>query len=128
VLSDLLHFGPAHASSRAGLNGVLEAAEAIAGHLAAQPGGAGELPDELLRAIEETSHGAADGPAEQLAGLLATYALALTEAPPVRLPAEDAWHAAAAMLYALAEAAGDAADATIARCADVAYHKLFPSK
>ena len=127
-LSGLLHFGPAHASSRAALTGVLDAGDAIARHRTAQSSSAGDLPDELLQILEETSQGAADGPAEQAAVLLATYALALTDTPPVRLPAEDAWHVAAAMLCALAEASGDAADATIVRCAEVAYRVLFPSE
>jgi hypothetical protein len=40
--------------------------------------------------------------------------------------AEQAWQTATELLAAIAHAAGDAADPTIARCAELAYKRLFP--
>jgi hypothetical protein len=128
MLCDLLLPAHPHYPARAELIRVLDSSEAIARSLAAHPVNPSELPDELLDVVAEASQGAADGSAEQALVLLATYALALTHRPPVNLPAGDAWQLAAAMLCAIAEAAGAAADARIARCADLAYRELFPSK
>jgi hypothetical protein len=105
--------------SRIALVGVLGAAETIA------MGPDGELPQELGVLLEEIAGGSPDSTAENAAVLLAGYALAQAAVPHVAMPPEDAWQAAAAILCAIAEVAGETIDPTIARCAEIAYRRLF---
>jgi hypothetical protein len=113
LLSDV----PPHAG-RAALVGAIGAAEAVA----LRKGAA--LPNELRTLLTELSELEAPAlPAERAAVALASWTLAHVAA--VVLTAEQAWHTATDVLCAVAEQAGDTADATIARCALRAHAALF---
>lgn len=85
----------------------------------------GEAPSPELRSLlgELCQLKAPRSPAEAAASTLAGWALGFLDRK--ELTAEQAWRTATELLAAVAQAAGDAASPTIARCAEMAYRRLF---
>ena len=116
----LLELAPG--TARAALVNAVAAAEAVA--LRSEP-----LPSEVRALLVELCEreAPAESAVEAAASALAGWTLGVVDRVP--LATEQAWQTATELLAAVAQAAGATADPAIARCAELAYNRLFaPSR
>ena len=106
------------APGRAALVNAVLAAEAVA--VRGEP----PTPESRNLLVELCEPEASPGNATEAAACaLAAWTLGVADRIP--LGGEQAWHTATELLAIVAQAAGDATETTIARCAELAYWRLF---